>query len=474
MIKILIKNSFIDTLLVSLALLCSGGAEASLPNFVMFITDDQGVYHSNPYGADEMSTPHMQAMADEGLRFTRAYVVSPSCAPSRAALLTGLMPYNNGIVGNHENIRKEGVESLLPILANLRYEIVWYGKVGHGNAWYTRFPYITKIPYGKRATSGSALRLNIGDIEEFFKKREDSSRPLALFVGSRWPHRPWPEPETARISLDDIVVPAKSFDTHETRMEMARYLESIERADHKLGEVRILVRHYLDQNNTLMLFTADHGHAWPFGKWSLYETGVRVPLIAVWPGKIKPKTTTSAMVSWIDIMPTMIDLAGEKIPWETDGWSFKDVLFQKTNKHRDRIFAVQKGDKAMSVYPIRSLRKGKFKYILNLYPDFYYTTHMDLVPEDSPYHNRNWPSWIEAAKTDPEAAAFLRAYHSRPPEELYHVDNDPFEISNLVNNPVYKDVLVEMRGLVAKRMEEVGDDKSLSGEPRYLKDHTLP
>ena len=190
MIKILMKNSFFNTLIVSLAILCFCGAEAALPNFVMFITDDQGVYHSNPYGADEMRTPHMQAMADEGLRFTRAYVASPSCAPSRAALMTGLMPYNNGIVGNHENIRKEGVEPLLPILANLGYEIVWYGKVGHGKAWYTQFPYITKIPYGPRATQGSALRPKIGDVEEFFKNREDSSRPLALFVGSRWPHRP--------------------------------------------------------------------------------------------------------------------------------------------------------------------------------------------------------------------------------------------------------------------------------------------
>jgi arylsulfatase A-like enzyme len=141
-------NRWIACVCVLAACLLSKALPA-LPNFVMFITDDQGVYHSNPYGAQEMRTPHMQAMADEGLRFTSAYVASPSCAPSRAALMTGLMPYNNGIVGNHENIRKDGVEPLLPILADLGYEIVWYGKVGHGNAWYTRFPYITKFPMEK-------------------------------------------------------------------------------------------------------------------------------------------------------------------------------------------------------------------------------------------------------------------------------------------------------------------------------------
>jgi len=447
--------------------------QAALPNFVMFITDDQGVYHSNPYGASEMRTPHMQAMADDGLRFTRAYVASPSCAPSRAALCTGLMPYNNGIVGNHENIRKEGVEPLLPILAKLGYEIAWYGKVGHGRAWYTQYPEITMIPYSNKAPRGSQQRLDITDVENFMKNRKDAVRPLALFVGNKWPHRPWPEPETARIRLEDIVVPEKTYDTPETRSEMSRYIESIERVDNRLGEVRTLIRQYLDQDNTLIVYTADHGHAWPFGKWSLYETGIRTPLIAVWPGKINPGTTTRAMVSWIDIIPTFIDVAGAVIPWKIDGRSFKDVLLGKTEIHRDRIFTVQKGDKAMNVYPIRSLRKGKFKYILNLYPELYYTTHMDLVASDSPYHNRNWPSWIEAAKTDPEAAAFLRAYHSRPPEELYLVESDPFEKTNLVHEPVYQDVLLEMRELVAKRMKEVGDDKSLSGDPRYLKDHPL-
>ena len=447
---------------------------AAPPNFVMFITDDQGVYHSNPYGADWMRTPNMQSMADDGLRFTRAYVASPSCAPSRAALCTGLMPYNNGIVGNHENIRKEGVESLLPVLSKAGYEIAWYGKVGHGRAWYTKNPEITVIPYSNKSPRGTQQRLDITDVENFIKNREDSSRPLALFVGNKWPHRPWPEPETARIPFEDIIVPQKTYDTPETRSEMARYIESIERVDNRLGEVRTLIREHLGQDNTLLLYTADHGHAWPFGKWSLYETGIRTPLIAVWPGKVKPNTTTHAMVSWIDIIPTFIDLAGATIPWKIDGNSFKNVLLGKTESHRDQIFAVQKGDKAMSVYPIRSVRNEQFKYILNLYPDLYYTTHMDLVENTSPYYNRNWPSWIEAAKSDPEATTFLRAYHSRPPEELYLVESDPFEKTNLANDPSFQDVLVEMRGLVADRMKKVRDDKSLSGDPRYLKDYPLP
>ena len=146
------------------------------PNFVMFITDDQGVYHSNPYGADWMRTPNMQSLADDGLKFTRAYVASPSCAPSRAALLTGLIPYNNGIVGNHENIKKDGVEALLPILSKQGYEIAWYGKVGHGRAWYTKEPGITMIPYSRKAEKGAFQRLDITDVENFIRNREDPDR----------------------------------------------------------------------------------------------------------------------------------------------------------------------------------------------------------------------------------------------------------------------------------------------------------
>ncbi|MGB7343648.1 MAG: sulfatase/phosphatase domain-containing protein [Pirellulaceae bacterium] len=180
------------------------------------------------------------------------------------------------------------------------------------------------------------------------------------------------------------------------------------------------------------------------------------------------------MVSWIDLMPTLIELAGGSTPNNIDGKSFTSVLQNTTQTHRDRIFATHKGDKAMNVYPIRSVRIGPWKYIRNLRPELYYTTHMDLVPESSPFFNRNWPSWIEAAKTNAEAAAFLRAYHSRPAEELYRIDNDPNETTNHASEPEHAEKLAELRHLVAQRMKQVGDDESLSGKPRFLKDYELP
>ncbi|MGY8671264.1 MAG: sulfatase family protein [Verrucomicrobiia bacterium] len=443
-------------------------SQSKLPNIVVVIGDDHGVYHSNPYGADWLQTPNMQALADEGMTFHRAYVASPACAPSRAALMTGLMPYRNGIVGNHERELKPGVQSLLPRLNKLGYDIICLGKVFHGNA---RAPYYTK---GVRLIPGAAKPLDVSGAEAFLANREDITRPVLAFIGCKWPHRPWPEPKDARIQPDKIKVPERTFDTPETRSEMTRYVEAVEGVDRTLGLMRAMVKKYLGDENTVMLYTADHGHAWPFGKWSLYETGIRTPLLVKWPGKIVAGSSTDAMVSWIDLIPTFIDIAGGKKPPGIDGRSIKSVLFGKTNEHRDRIFATHKGDKQMNVYPIRSLRIGDWKYIRNLRPDLYYTTHMDLVTPESPYHNRNWPSWIEAAKTSKEAAAFLRAYHSRPAEELYNVAEDPFEKRNLAASSDHYAQLKELRDLVARRMKQIGDDESLSGNPRFLKEFELP
>lgn len=439
-----------------------------LPNIVMVIGDDHGVYHSSPYGAKWMQTPNMQSLADEGMIFHNAFVASPTCSPSRAAMFTGLMPYRNGVVGNHENHKlKPGVKSLLSNMAELGYDIIWRGKVGHGD----RAPGWTS---DVKILPGRTKPLALESVEKFLATRKDKTRPVLAFIGCRWPHRGWPSPKKARIKSDEIVVPEKTFDTPETRSEMRRYVEAVEGVDRTIGKMKKMVTQYLDEENTVMLYTADHGQAWPFGKWSLYETGIRTPLIIQWPGKIKPGSSTDAMVSWIDLIPTFIDIGGGKAPKGIDGFSFQEILLGKSDTHRDRIFAIHKGDRVMNVYPIRSLRMGKWKYILNLHPEFYYTSAMDVLGPKSGYFNRNWASWIEAAKTSGEAAAFLRAYHSHPPEELYNVEADPFEKINLAEHPEYKEKLDELRRLVETRMKEVGDDRSLSGKPRLLKDYVLP
>ena len=437
---------------------------SDLPNFVFFIADDLGVYHTSAYGAEWIKTPNIQLLSEQGMKFNRAYVASPSCAPSRAALMTGLMPYKNGIVGNHEKVRNLGVRPLLPILIDLGYEIIWLGKVGHGPGSYSG----NKI----KIIKPKGFRPQPEELEEYLANRLDK-RPVAIFFGCRYPHRPWPELDEVRIEPQEVEIPEKTFDTYDVRKEFTRYVEAVEIVDRKLGKINKLIKKYLNFSNTVTIFTSDNGQAWPFAKWDLYETGIRTPLIIRWPKQINAKSISNAMVSWIDLIPTMIDIAGGEIPWEIDGISFKKNLLEKKIFHRDKIFGVHKGDNNWNVYPIRSLRDNEWKYIYNIHPEFYRTTHMDLVKKESKFYNRHWNSWIEASKKNRLALKFLQAYHSRPKEELYRVEKDSFEYKNLANDPKYNDILEKMRKIVFDRMKNVGDDQTLSGKPKFLKDYKI-
>ena len=475
------RRGFLNTLKVLLIVL---GTTVSLsatgkPNIVAIIADDHGVYHSTAYGSPEQKTPHMQSLADEGMTFSRAYVASPACAPSRHALMSGLMPYKNGVVGNHENsnYKLTTSEGLIQKLMDAGYEIVFRGKVTHGNGRGV-------IPEGVVRLPGSNNLLDPANVEAYLEQRGDKSKPVALFIGPTDTHTIWPiEPDEVHFKPEDTVLPPKTYDLPEARHLMARYNQSVENVDTAVGKVRDIVKRQLDEDNTLILYTSDHGQNWAFGKWSLYETGVRVPLIAVWPGKIKPQSTSDAMVSWIDLIPTFLDIAGAPVVKGIDGISFKGVLLGKTSSHRDRIFTVHKGDKTVNVYPIRAVRTDKWKYMLNLFPEFYNSTHMD-VPVFREGHNRagqenqhyfyDWNTWEQAAQTNQAAAQFMHRYHARPKEELYMIEEDPYEENNLAFDPQYANELASMRKLIEERMHEVDDDRSLSGTPRLLEDHPLP
>ncbi|MEM7601427.1 MAG: sulfatase [Verrucomicrobiota bacterium] len=451
----------------------------SRPNFVAIIADDHGVYHSTVYGSEEQNTPHMQSLADDGMTFDRAYVASPACAPSRHALISGQMPERNGVVGNHEHklYKLDASESLIHQLIEAGYEVVFRGKVSHGKKEGV-------VPDGVVQLPGDNRLLDPANVESYLSEREDKTRPVALFIGPTDTHTIWPS-GTEEVAFDpgDAVLPPKTFDTAEARDLMARYNQAVENVDACVGKVRELVRRQLDEDNTLILYTSDHGQNWPFGKWSLYETGVRSPLIAVWPGKIAPGVRTDAMVSWIDILPTFLDLAGVPGAEDIDGKSFQPVLLGETEVHREEIYTVHKGDRTVNVYPIRAVRTEKWKYILNLFPEFYNTTHIDVPVfreghrfpgRENSHYFPEWQSWIESAESNQEAAQFLHLYHSRPKEELYLLEEDPFEENNLAFDPRYAEVLASMHAKVRARMKALGDDESLSGEPRLLKDHPLP
>ena len=441
-------------MLIGTTLQVSAAEKASLlPNIVVFISDDHSQLDSQAYGSTEVRTPHMATLAAEGLKFTHAFVASPSCGPSRTALLTGLWPARNGAEPNHKP-KNPDVASLPPVLRHLGYEVAAIGKVAHNT-----FAKDHGFDYAEGPTSGFS---ETNAVAKFLDAR-DATKPLCLFVGTRHPHTVWSEDR----AYDPVAVkiPPTHIDTPVTREERASYLTDVTKADSLLGEVRALAREKIP-GDTLFIYTADHGGAWPFGKWSLYDAGIRVPLIIAWPGHVKPASTTDAMVCWPDLLPTFIELAGGQVPANIDGKSFAGVLRGDTNTHRDRAFAAQSGDGDFNVYPIRSVRSPDWKYIRNLHPEFQFHTHISR--STGPSGLVYWKTWLSTAEKDPIAAAIVKRYTERPAEELYDLKSDPFEQHNLAAEPRHAARLAEMSTELTAWMKQQGDQQTVFGNPLLI------
>ncbi len=427
------------------------------PDLVIFLTDDHSQRDATPYGSTALRTPNMQRLADAGMTFTHAYVASPSCAPSRAALMTGLMPARNGAEANHSKPRAE-LKTWPAYFKELGYEVVAFGKVTH-------YRHTSDYGFDHFANDTFHDHAGIPAAVEFLRKR-DRAKPLCVFVGSNWPHVPWPEKD---LGYDPaaLPLPGGGIDTLATREWRARYAAAVTKGDDELGLILDAARANLGAQ-TLFLMTADHGAQWPFAKWNCYEAGVLVPLIVAWPGVVKPGTRSAAMVSWVDLLPTLLEAGGGEPPKGIDGRSFGGVLRGNATAHRDQIFTTHSGDGRWNVYPVRSVRSGDWKYIRNLRPEFAFTTHIDLPGNLG--QRAYFETWEAAAKSSKASAETVRRYHGRPAEELYDLSRDPEELNNLAADPRHARRLTVLRAEVDRWMREQGDRGTVFAEPRLLSD----
>ncbi|RYX86432.1 arylsulfatase A family protein [bacterium] len=430
---------------------------APKPNIVVFLADDHSIRDSTVYGATDVRTPNMQRISATGMTFNEAFVASPSCAPSRAALLTGLMPARNGAEPNHAKPRAD-IKKLPAYLHEQGYEVVAIGKVAHyAQVKDYGFDYVSNFEYHDDTCIDAATK---------YLKERTSKKPLAFFVGTNWPHVPWPK-DGSGYQPNAIKLPQSQVDTPQTRQWRTRYYAAVTKFDNDLGQIYDAARAKLGPN-TFFLQSSDHGAQWPFGKWNCYDEGIHVPLIVSWPGVIKASTRTDAMVSWVDILPTLIEVAGGKSPKNIDGRSFLPVLRDPKQKLRDRIFTTHSGDGNMNVYPMRSVRTDKWKYILNLHPEFSYTTHIDRGAKNEP--ENYWNSWEAATATSTRASTIVDRYHQRPAEELYDLAADPDELNNLAAQPAYAQTKNGLRRELEEWMTAQGDKRTVFGTPRLLTD----
>ena len=410
-------------------------ARRSLPNFVFLISDDQSYSGLSCDGNPAVHTPNIDRLASEGIRMTRAFAPSPSCSPSRSAILTGDPPHETG-TSRFRSPMPAGQKTILEYLKSAGYYTGAFKKVHQGTEFWTRWDF-----------KGLHKPINL-----FFESRP-KDRPFYLHIGYHDPHRPYLPGERypEKNPRASISVPSFLPDTPAVRKDISHYYEAIERLDMHVGRLLKLLEDHELVENTLLVFTSDQGMSFPGAKGTLYDPGLHVPLIARWPGKIKPGHVSSDLISLEDLAPTWIEAAGLRPPTFMDGKSFLPLLLGKAFQPREAIFAERNYHTHLDL--IRCVRTSRFKLIHNYLPEAPYRPLSDIA------RSPTWRSIEELARRGQLAPTLYQRYFKapRPQEEFYDLQSDPNELTNLAGDPKYKDELLHHQVLLSRWMIRTHD-----------------
>lgn len=466
-------RTFLRTLFVAAAL-ASAVVAAERPNFLIIIADDLNWRDLGCTGSPDVRTPNIDRLASEGMTLRKMYTPASTCSPLRHALYTGLFPIRSGAYPNHTMVDKT-TKSLFTHLKERGYRVALHGK-SHVTPPES-FPY---EHIAKTADDMPALVQFIG---------RDPKQPWFAVVASNDPHGPHTRGPKELYDPAKITVPSYLHDNAVTRKHLAAYFAEITQLDTQVGAVLAAVDAAGQRDNTLVLFLSEQGSGFPYGgKWSLYDNGIRAAAFARWPGKIKPGSSSEALIQYIDVPPTFLAAAGiDPKGIDTgcpdaqgfrgfDGRSFLEIIQGKSDKLRDYVFSQNttvgvNGYK--DPYPMRGVRDMRYKYIRNLAPQNTFTIggiHKGEVIE----------SWQEDAKKDPKLAARVEWLFRRPGEELYDVEADPFETRNLIADPQLADTKARLSRELDAWMAQQGDKgmetemNALKRQPKNLVDEDAP
>lgn len=428
---------------LGLGLACaSTGRPTQRPkNLLVLLADDLSGRDLGCYGNADARTPAIDALARDGVRFERAYTAVGVCQPSRSSLYTGLYPHRHGAMG-FGPIRAD--VATWPEL--LRERGVFTAMVGKLDV-----DPLEKFPFEHllRAVDLPVRRdpaVWEHHMREVIERAAD--RPFAALLAFVDPHRPFDEEAGAPLTDPERVrVPAGLWDTPGTRAELAQYLDCVARLDRSVERVLAVLEQTGRARDTLVVLTSDNGASFPFAKSTLYEPGVRMPLIVRGPGVAS--AVHGEHVSLLDLLPTALELFGAQAR-ELDGRSLVPLLLGGQSLGRQSFVTMQTENNREQARPARALHTARYKYIRNFGPDV--ATVSNVVG-----HTQTWESGKRAAASDPAIAARMRAYLYRPQEELYDLASDPAELTNLADAPQHADVLTRSRNELRTWMEAHGD-----------------
>ncbi|MEZ5404411.1 MAG: sulfatase [Bryobacteraceae bacterium] len=409
-------------------------AQSRRPNVLFITADDLGLQMSS-YGETLIETPHLDRLAGSGVRFQTAYVVQASCSPSRSGMFTGLYPHANGqygLVNTGHRLHKHLHRATIPsVLKRAGYRTGIIGKLHVA-------PEET-FPFDMRETNNALTR----EVRKVAAKAAEfwsagSSDPFFLMVNYSDPHAFRQSPASSEWYFPPQVdgLPAQplrpgpktlfrfqQIDTEGQRERTANYYNAIKRLDDGVGMLMSALDKTGQAENTLVMFIGDHGPPFARGKTTCYESGLRIPFVVLWPG-VSKTGASPAMVSTVDIAPTIYDAAGVDAPLELHGRSLRDAVRKPGSRGRGYLAGEFHMHGARPVYPRRAIRDDRYKLIHNLLAGK--AKPSTGIDGDHAYQ------WSRETRYDGTAVRKAFDTFADPPEfELYDLRSDPIEFNNL-------------------------------------------
>lgn len=434
------------------------------PNVLLITADDLGLQLSC-YGDPIAQTPHLDRLASRSVRFRTAYVSQASCSPSRSTMFTGLYPHANGHYGLANanvgfRVHEHLIDSLLPnVLKRAGYRTGIIGKLHVDPEPRFAFDMRRKEGFGTRD-----VRLQVKFAKEFIQAKDQS--PWFLMFNLFDPHvarkrmangarGPQFFPDQVKglpgevLTADDVTPwPWQGIDTPEQREKIAGYYNCVHRIDAAIGMLTKVLRESGHDDDTLIILLGDHGPPFTRGKTSCYESGLRVPFIARWPGVSKPHVS-NRLVGSVDIYPTILDAAGIETPEGRHGRSLRPVLQPDAADWRKTLVAEFHYHGATPFFPRRAITDGRYKLIQNLRAG--QTKASNSVDGD-----QAWKWAQDLPQSSPARLAMNRLVD--PPEwELYDLEGDPIEFHNRAGDASLRGVESRLKRSLAAWKQKTND-----------------
>ena len=407
------------------------------------------------YGDEIARTPNIDRLAAEGRKYPNAFSTAGVCAPSRSAIITGM--YQTSIGTHHmrtAHTNQHTPELPTPYSAVPPPHVKTFTEYLRANGYYctnnqkTDYQFTPPLTAWDECNNQAHWRNRSAD-SPFFSV----FNPTVTHESGMWPNnRPSVDDPT---DPDQVTLPPYLPDTPKTRQALARHYDNLTLADERVGQILGELEEDGLAENTIVFLWSDHGEGLPRGKRWPYDAGIRIPLIVRWPRELMAGSTSEKLISLVDLGPTVLSLAKIDLPSHLQGQPF----LGPEATEREYVFATR--DRYDESYDmVRATRDKRYKYIRNYHPEKPYLLWI-------PYRNRHpvmqemWRLYAEDKLEEPENIMFQ---HPRPSEELYDLENDPYEIDNLAKKTEYKSTLERLRKALDDWRNDFGDMGEISEE----------